>query len=169
MAKKKQNMAESKLLINGNVTLKFMSGNKLITKKVINNRATLHLLQGIALYLIKESNQELLPVFMGIGSSTDETTDIKKYSLESEYVGKRVVLTRHNIRSTENGFIAPYSATFPSSLVGDNPIGELGLFSTLSGDSMLARVNLNIVEVIPAGLTLIVEWDINIENSKVVA
>ena len=161
--KKKNNLAEatSSISINGNVTLKFVCGDKVIKKKQINNTATKRLFHGIALYLIKTPSDDYTPTFMGVGSnnqrlSSDET--LNRASLLSEYIGRRVILTKHLAQPVSNGYTVPFSAVFPSNLIGsENPIGEFGLFSTLSSDSLLARVSLGELEYIPAGLSLIVE------------
>lgn len=172
MSKKSTQVAESRssLQVDGNVTLKYMSGKKLIKTKKLNNSATMRLLQGLALYLCRASGDEFLPAFMGVGSNNQLLTpdeSLKRDSLMNEYSGRRVVLTRHSPEITDDGYKAPFSATFPSSLIGsENPIGEFGLFSTLSSNSMLARVVLSELEYIPAGLTLIVEWNINVSNQR---
>lgn len=152
----------------GNVTLKLAKDKKILKVIKLNNTGTLNLLRGIALYLLKYPNINLLPSFMGIGGDA-ETIAINSNSLKDEFTRRRVVVIRHNIENLIEddehiGYQAKYSASFPSEFVSGKVIKEIGLFADQSGDTLLARISIDEGIQVEAGLSLIVEWRINIQN-----
>lgn len=168
--KNKSTEVKQSISYSGNVTLKLAKDKKILKTLKVKNMGTLSLLRGIGLYLLQSQKTSLLPSFMGIGSS-DAKGSYSDDSLKSEIIGRRVILIKHNLEELKDeknkehiGYIVKYSASFPSELVGENTIKELGLFSDQNTNSLLARIILGSEVQIPVGLSLIVEWNINIQN-----
>lgn len=191
MAKKKMNIVEEKqnspqtITYGANVTLKLMKGKTTIESRVIKNNGTLRLFRGIALALTSAEILNLnlyLPKYLGIGyvsKHLDATTAHQKYlqceSSDDLEIDGRIVRVRvnpQNVDETDTSCIAPFTVTIPSSTViaadSEGRINELGLFSTPDTGTLLARIILteNPIKVDP-GMTLIIEWKINIENKTI--
>lgn len=151
MSKKKVNKVvdtpqESTIQYAGNVTLKFMRGDKVIKTQVYHNSCTLSML-----YLICNAMAGYIdgkPQYMGIGKN-NTNTNITDTGLHDEVAGYRVVVTSNSTTTKTQttgtttkpiGAQCILSAVFPYALLSGTKIGELGLFKTKSEQDLLARV-----------------------------
>lgn len=157
----------------GNVHLKVMQGNALLKRYDIKNSGTMRLFQGIG-YFLSGSTINLdayKPKFLSVGTGIVlESTDPTMTSLYNEMNINRILLNTSNIslNAYVNAVTIPLSTVIPFSTIGNTPITEIGLFSTATSNTLLARI------VIPSeyqislesGQSLVIEWDLVIQNSK---
>lgn len=166
------------LAYKGNVKIKLAKGKTIIKEYDTKNTGTNLLFEGIALGLVggyvSRTLDSYLPQYIGVGytqevlqPTTLDQTDLQAYKLSQ--VGPRVKISPMNIqKNKEGGYIAPFSAVIPNStIISANPnglINEVGLFSTLNTKSLLARIYFEEPIQVSSGMSLIVEWDILIQN-----
>ena len=170
MAKKKTvNTNKSSIITyEGNVSLKLVRNGNIIKKSTIKNNGVNELFYGIAEWLTSEGSQIRKPNYLGIGNGEGGTT-VDLNSLINEYSGKRVGLTGKyfTINEDNNGYIANFTATITYASIGGSPIKEIGLFGTISTDSLLARITTpgdGSGIILPIGTDLIIDWSILVKN-----
>lgn len=160
----------------GSVELKLTKGKRILKKIKINNYGTINLFHGLAICLTQQfpSASTYLPNFIGIGTSNDIPDNFVNVAhLQSEILS-RVQLTNAVIKTSEltigetkkQGYSVKFIGSYPFRQKISSKIKEIGLFSTVIGESMLARITLNDDESITpeAGDTLIIEWTMFIGN-----
>lgn len=180
MAKKRitsnsSNISQTAIAYKGTVTLKFMSGDKLIKKYTVDNSSTMRLLNSIA-YFISGWPSSDKPNYMGIGRSNSTSGwDINTYKLLDEYNGLRTSVDARSVveaRDSNNilkGSMARFTAVFPFSLINSLTIGEIGLFSGKTGDNLLARITIpGDPIVVSEKLSLTIEWQLAFTNKEIV-
>ena len=154
----------------GNVTIKIKQGKRILKKVNVHNEATLNLLYEMLLSLSGNLDPNKLPSYLGIG--TGKYSGNKAYILEG--LISEVTITRVHINtdykgnpvtSDEGYATVVYQGILPYSVLGNpNNLTEIGLFGTLSGNSLLARVEIDPISV-TYGQALVVEWTFKIENA----
>lgn len=153
----------------GEVTIKLLKGKKVIKSEKIKNNCTVTLLKSLTMFLENIVDTNLLPKYMGLGTESSGWT-INTLHLMKEVPNSRVPIVRHSIEELTSGetligYKAPFSATFPSNIIAGLEIKELGLFSGSYGnDNLLARISVDSIPKIDAGLSLVIEWVISIKN-----
>ena len=169
--KPKVKIVQKPINYDGNVHLKVMQGDTLVKRYDIKNSGTMRLFQGIGYFLSGSTINlsEYKPKYLGTGVVL-QTTDPTMTSLYNEMNISRILLNTDNISLNAyiNAVTIPLSAVIPYSTVTDSTISELGLFSTPTSNTLLARV------VVPSstritlkqGQSLVIEWDLVIQNSK---
>ena len=151
----------------GNVTLKLKKGQKIIKTYNINNNGTLRLFRGIAYYLTSNklsSTQEYLPNFMAAGKADNlNPPSVNDIRLQCQDTAQFVRAKAQNIEILETSCVAPFSGVFSGA--ADMEVNEIGLFSAMETNSLLARIVLKEAIKIEIGMNLIVEWRIAIQNT----
>lgn len=186
MAKKKKielsaEPASDSVKYSGNVTAIVMKGSKKVKTQKINNTGVSRLFKGIASALVGVSDlRDFIPKYLGLAYREPEllsvTTRYTQTTLTSNNI-IRVPITPLNIREietpTRNAWVAPFEATIPSSLLQSlsYKVNELGLYGDANSETLLARIVVtgdNESEVgalvVDPGMTLIIQWEITIEN-----
>lgn len=180
----KNNTKKSAIGYQGNVTLKICKGKKVVKTIKQNNSGVGRLFHGLALALINGFNVNTLdnyiPKYLGIGYKNpypNTATDYNATTLESADGGVmlRVKLQPNNVYNVEGvGWVAPFSAIVTAAQLKalDYKVNELGLFSTVNTDTLLARIvptgasEGGASEItIDEGMDLIVQWEILIQNN----
>lgn len=164
----------------GNVHLRVVKNNVTVKELKIHNLGTTRLFKGIALALLGASSADLvgfIPKYLGVGYENPLTdtsvsdTELHGYGLNSH--SPRVSVVPLNVReyleeNTLVGYVAPFQAVIPSSIVSilgsSQKLNEIGLFGTSETGTLLARIKLPTEVEIPSGSSLIVQWDIIIRN-----
>lgn len=173
MAKQRKNKQGSKVSSNistqvgGNVKLTVMQGKQHIMSKVVHNTGTYRFFQGLIQACSGVSVAGYVPKYISAGSALlpPGTNPLEMVGLVQEYLITRPLLeslftnpiiSDASVKGTCRGFIS-YS---------DVPgiIKELGLFGTANTNSLLARIEITEGIQLSPGQTLVVEWDIAIEN-----
>lgn len=184
MSKKKSNIssvekveiAQNPIGYTGNVVIKILNASGVKRTIEIKNSGTLRLFQGIGYFLLgadimSSTIYEYRPSYLGLGNvPVSYPTDPLLTTLYNEYSSiKRLKLEKGNIRidSKARAIIAPFVALIPYSTVESNNINELGLYSTESGNTLLARIELSEPITILNGESVLVEWQLIINNSSV--
>lgn len=160
----------------GFVEIKVAKGKRIIKKVKVANYGTLNLFHGLAICLTQQYSNasSYLPNFLGVGTDNSIPEDFVKVNSLQKEILSRTQLTNATIRTNElnigqtnkSGYSVTFIGVFPFRKAITDNIKELGLFSTASGDSMLARITLNEDEEITprVGETLIIEWTMFIGN-----
>ena len=157
----------------GNVHLKIMQGNNLVKTYDIKNSGTMRLFQGIG-YFLSGSTLNLdsyKPRFLSVGSGiVAATTDPTMTTLYNEMNINRILLNTNNISLNAyiNAVTIPLSTVIPFSTIGSTAISEIGLFSDATSNTLLARIVIpnNYQIILEPGQSMVVEWDLVIQNSK---
>lgn len=124
------------------------------------------MLRGIASFLLEYNTIGLIPKYLDIGTGSAETSSTMTNLAES-ILNPRVRLYTYAPELDGNSYIARFYTTIPATSVSSSQkIRELGLFGTVSDDSMLARIVVSDDDsvTVPDGTALFVEWDISISN-----
>ena len=150
----------------GSVILKIQKDGKILKTLKTKNKGTLRLFQGIALALQNTSSSVLfgsyLPQYLDAGSESGET-DVRDTKLKNSILkNNRVPLNPlypvlNDSYPTATGYISKFVGVIPYTLVGGLSIKELGLFADKSGDTLLARIELQDGITIFQGMNLIIE------------
>lgn len=168
----------------GNVTLTLVKGSKAVKVHKINNTGVSRLFEGIARALVgtdSKNIQAYVPNYLGVAYKDPNqitiATNYNQTSLESNNM-VIVPISRRDTReietATRNAWVAIFEATIPASLLQSLKyrVNELGLFGLPEAASLLARIvtindegKAGFIEVEP-GMTLIVQWEISIENKS---
>lgn len=180
MAKKISNVSvEDKpstdtLSYTGNVTLKLQKGKHIVKTVNIKNTATMRMFEGIAYMLINGFSIDLEPftphyLAVAYSESTPTATNVTDTDLSvgiENAVTARLIAS--NIFQSESSWVAPFSAVISYQALNlfNGKVNELGLFATNNSKTMLARIVLDPEDeiVVQAGMNLIVEWNIYIQN-----
>lgn len=163
---------ESSIQYAGNVTLKFMQGNKVLRKEVHHNTCTLAMLELICNAMAGKLDGA--PQYMGIGKN-NSATDITDTGLHDEVAGGREIVVAGSTESKLQDNVAVgkqcvLTATFPYALLNvTSSIGELGLFRTKAEQDLLARVvfpNPITLGETDKNVSLYVEWTLSVVNDS---
>lgn len=154
----------------GNVKIKVMRGKKILKEVSTHNKATQDLYFGIALILLKRVNEsidEYTPRYLGLGKG-ETTEDTFTYTDLIDPIAMNRVPIRDDsaIRRNENSVSVTLQGIVPYSSVNDQKIREIGLYGTLEGNTLLARVQLSEVLTLELGTSLVVEWTMYLKNAK---
>ncbi len=156
--------------ISGNVNIKLQQGRNTVRTVNIHNTATLDLLYGMLLSLSDNIDKNRLPRFIGVGTGTTEDDTTNWTELKDEITITRTILTSNYKgppkKDTINGTVSVvYQGIIPFSDLGvTNNITEIGLFGTQTGNSLLARVQVDDSISVSQGQSLIIEWTFKIQN-----
>lgn len=157
----------------GNVKIKVMQGKNVIKSMEIKNSGTMRLFQGIGYFLSGSTINlnDYKPRYISVGSSAViVATDPSMTSLYNELDISRILVDANNVslNSYANSVTIPFTAVIPYTTIGSRPISEIGLFSTPKSDSLLARIIIpqNDWITLLAGQSMVIEWDLVIQNSK---
>lgn len=168
----------------GEVTLKLQKDGYDIKTIKTYNSATMKMLHGLASFLCGEfdtSNhyetldaKQYVPEYLAIGyQPAPQATNPVMQRLYNEYKISRIKLDKGAPRldSTGKRYMCPITAVINYAAIGSRRITELGLFATVTGDTMLARVNIESdangepgIEL-AVGMNLLVEWNIVLQNT----
>lgn len=170
MARKSKKVVEQTAL-KGNVKIKVMHGNRLVKSYEKHNEGTLNLFYGLVTCLSGSPAREYLPNYISVGDGTrDPGTSVTTSGLQHELdTMTRVKVTPNfkgpSISSADGSVSTIYQAIIPYSSIGDTTVKELGLFGTLSGSDMVARVQPDEPISLSLNENLIVEWTFTLKNN----
>ena len=169
------NVTRNNISFQGNVSIVKKDSNGNVLKKTnINNTAVINLFKGLGYHLIGSSDlgSKVYPQYLGLGFIESGTPAIStkpdQISLQSEYSTDRLRLDMSGLIINDDSSVSVrYSTTlYYTTLVGKS-VNELGLFSTASGDSLLARVYMVDDPIsISLGESVVVTWMITIGNNS---
>ena len=176
--KKKQNNINNieTTLVNGNVNIFIKSGKRIITRKTVHNAGTLNLFYGSLLALSGTLNNNYLPNYLSVGFDRlpPEKNPASLDGLVNEPSITRNLLTKNvgGITKTADAIndiykvSAIYQGVIPYSDVLITPIVELGIFGTVSGSTLLARIELKEGEeiILRPGQSIVVQWEFSLQN-----
>lgn len=170
---KKVKVNEATQNLSSNVTVKVQSGKTTLKTLNVHNTVTLDLLYGLLLGLSNNINTNKIPNYIGVGSGTTSDPAVYNFTkLEEEetIVRGRVVQNYKGEpkKDSSNGTVSVMCQGFLpySNIEAGANIQEIGLFGTLTGYSLLARVQLNEIINLEPGQSLIVEWKFIIQNAN---
>ena len=180
MAKKKtkiisQEETQATTQILGNVDLEIRKGKNTIKKLKIHNEVTSSLLWGLIMGLSGTMVDDCLPKFISVGIGTTSDSAFSLTALKSELgdISKqRPLLTRNfrgpTIKAETYSVVATYQGIIQYQFIGSSTIRELGLFGTVTGNSLLARVQLSEDDAITldAGESLVVNWTFALKDTN---
>ena len=174
MAKKKKNKIQQPLEYSGNVVVKVLKNNRVINSKKYENTATNRLLYGLALYVSGFNLATLRnyqPKYMAVGSGARPNSD---FDMATQAVLENQIGIRANVSALSvtpeivnmNKATATLTSLFTYNDIGENVINEIGLFATSTEATLIARINVDGIELFP-GMSLIIEWNLGFENKVV--
>lgn len=155
----------------GEVSITLKRNNRVISSTKIKNNGTQLLFQGICLSLLGAPNKDLLPNFIGVGTSSEDLSSEKPFNLANE--AARSKINRSYLENISSSYYATFAANIPwTYLPVDTYIKEVGLFGTdtqNNGDtktsSLLARIKIEGDGIkVAQGTNFIIEWKISIKN-----
>ena len=180
MAKKKKvvsdvTITQAPVNIIGNVNIKKLDKHGKITKTInVKNTATFNLLQGLGYHLLGnwQLGKNTYPKYLGLGYNpgTEVATTPIMNSLYNELNVNRFNLNSSNINLNSDLFSVSilYTTLIPFDSISNQEYGfnELGLFSTFTDDSLLARVYWDVKDAVTLkiGETILVEWEIILKS-----
>lgn len=171
---------ESATGITGNVSIKLMKGKAVMSEKKCNNNVTLNLLIGLLSFLrgdyiaYPQSSHQYIPACLGVGGSDAELSETSA-KLDSEFLSRyknRFDAIASKLYTSANPKSASLviSSFIPSNtLLTTDTIREIGLFSTATGNTLLARVVPDEAITVPAGYSLQIDWTITLGNLSTLA
>lgn len=163
----------------GNVTIAIKDGNKTIKKLNIHNQGTYNLFYGMLIAMSGNSQDDYLPNYISLGTGVLASGDdvLLMTGLKSE-----LTTLQNNRRSLTKNFKGPeiisvgndklvqvtYQGAIPYELIQTSTIKEIGLFGTVSGSTMVARVQVPDDSPISLaqGQSLIVTWTFSLANAN---
>lgn len=162
------------LAYEGNVTLKLQKGKRIVQTINTKNTATMRMFEGIAYMLINGFSIDLEPFtphYLAVAYHPTDLlveTDVTATDLQDGGIRNAVTarLTSSNIFQSGSSWVAPFSAVITSQALSSTNglVNELGLFATNNSSTMLARIILQNPIEVQAGMNLIVEWNVYIQN-----
>lgn len=175
MARKKKviEQAPTKTVLNyqGEVKLDIKSNGRVISSRTIKNTGTNILFQQLCLALIGQNFS--VPHYLGLGAS-DANLSPSANQLYSPYTQfRRIGLISPkadaNIENnTQVGYNASWTASISYNVLNSQPVKEFGLFATIDGTDMLARITTSKAVQLEPGQVLIITWTMNISNKPAV-
>jgi len=166
--KKKENKVPEQMNLRGNVTLKVMQGNNTLKTIKTHNVVTLNLMYGMLVALSGTATKDYCPNYLGVGSGTVTSQNV--YTMETlvQEISQSRSVTIPNYKGMPQKDATTvstvYQALIPYTSVGSLPIRELGLFGTVTGASLLARIELEEPITLLINQSLMIEWSFSLEN-----
>lgn len=166
----------------GNVTITIKDGNKTVKKIRAHNQGTYNLFYGMLIAMSGTPKEDYLPNYISLGTGivsqteSQEDTPLLMTGLKEELntlKNNRRPLTKNfkgpEISTTDgkaNGVQVAYQGSIPYEFISSSSsIKEIGLFGTVSGDTLLARIQLANNLALVAGQSLVITWTFSLVNA----